>query len=279
MQGASKCRPGARSFPILGQPDPIYPVRYPKNNGPSSQVECGRPGFVSVWVGAFASVEEAEAYFGIPDDVGVYLPAEGFAADLGLADFPPDALEVNFEQVTPRPLRTLLEDATFAGSFLDQAVEAAARQGVQEAQGIALLYDFDYRLKPERRDVAGPVRFIGAFPFIRLSPRANLQPFRDIAGTLRYPVGAVLFVFVTLQELGKKLRQGTAGEAVPISARAYCEHLLACRGEQTAAILRESGLRRSEDVGRIMAGLVNAGLVRRNESDTDADFQGLFVLE
>ena len=50
------------------------------SNEPS---EC--PGVVSVWVGTFPSLEAAEAYFGIPDEIGVYLPPEGFAADLGLA--------------------------------------------------------------------------------------------------------------------------------------------------------------------------------------------------
>jgi hypothetical protein len=39
------------------------------------------------------------------------------------------------------------------------------------------------------------------------------------------------------------------------------------------------GLRRSEDVGRVMFGLVNAGLAHGQESDSEADFQGLFIVE
>src|SRR3954447_18287278 len=105
---------------------------------------CGREGFVSLWVGTFPSVEAAESYFGIPDEIGVYLPPETFATDFGLGDFPPETLEVNFEHVAPRPLRELLRDATFSASFLDQAVEAGTRQGISDAQGVALLYDFDY---------------------------------------------------------------------------------------------------------------------------------------
>jgi hypothetical protein len=131
-----------------------------------SQSEFKRIGFVSLWVGTFASVEDAEAYFGIPDEIGVYLPADAFAGDFGLGDFPPEILEVNFEQVSPRPLEILLRDATFAASFLDQALEAATRQRVGQAQGVALLYNFDYRLDPARCDMAGPLRFIGAFPFV-----------------------------------------------------------------------------------------------------------------
>src|SRR5262249_38838774 len=110
---------------MLGQPDPIVPIRGSEAIPSGSQSAFKRVGFVSLWAGTFASVEDAEANFGIPDEVGVYLPAEAFAADFGLGDFPPDILEVNFEQISPRPLRDLLRDATFAASFVDQALEAA----------------------------------------------------------------------------------------------------------------------------------------------------------
>lgn len=140
--------------------------------------EC-RSGFVSVWVGTFSSVEAAESYFGIPDEIGVYLPPEAFTRDLGLDDLPPECLEVNFEQVAPRPLRELLRDATFSASFIDQAVEAARRQDIHEAQGIALLYDFDYKGQPGGQGEAGPLKFIGSFPFARTSAAEPLDPVPD----------------------------------------------------------------------------------------------------
>jgi hypothetical protein len=130
------------------------------------QAKFGRPGFVSLWAGTFTSVEEAEAYFGVPDEIGVYLPPQAFADDFGLGDIPPEILEVNFEQVSPRHLPELLRDATFSTAFLAQALKAATEQGIHEAQGVALLFDFDYRLKPGWLEEVGPVRFIGAFPFI-----------------------------------------------------------------------------------------------------------------
>src|SRR5947209_20185848 len=102
----------------------------------SGEKSCRRSGFVSVWVGSFPSVEAAEAYFGIPDEIGVSLPPEAFAADLGLPDVPPELLEVNFEQVAPRPVPELLADATFAASFVDRAVSAASDQGIQAAPGV-----------------------------------------------------------------------------------------------------------------------------------------------
>jgi Immunity protein 22 len=150
---------------MLGQPDPIVPVRCKGAFTKGSPGELERTGFVSLWVGTFASIEEAEAYFGIPDEIGVYLPADAFARDFSLGNFPPENLEVNFEQLTPRPLRELIQDATFADSFVDQAVQAAAEQGIRQAPGIVLLYDFDYRRKTVQCDAAGSLRFVGAFPY------------------------------------------------------------------------------------------------------------------
>jgi uncharacterized repeat protein (TIGR04138 family) len=264
---------------MLGQPDPIYPVRRPEASPSDNHSEFKRTSFVSLWVGTFPSVEAAEAYFGIPDEIGVYLPPEAFAADFGLGDFPPETLEVNFEQVSPRPLADLLRDATFAASFIDQALEAAARQGVEQAQGVALLYNFDYRLNPARRDAAGLLRFIGAFPFVRVAARSNLQPVHELAQEIGCPVARVLFVVGALSDAQKKRRREQGSGAGHMTAREYCEHLLRCLADDTPAVLRELGLRRSEDVGRVMFGLVKKGLVRRQELESESDFEGLFALD
>jgi hypothetical protein len=128
-------------------------------------VECRRTGFVSVWIGMFPSVEAAEAYFGIPDEIGVFLPPEAFATDLGVDEQLLEKLEVNFERMSPRPFRELLNDATFCGAFRDQAAEAASRLGISRAQGIALVYDFDYQAKPDWQHLNGPLTFIGTFRF------------------------------------------------------------------------------------------------------------------
>ena len=140
--------------------------------------DCRKRGFVSVWVGTFPSVEAAEAYFGIPDEIGVYLPPESFARDLGLEDLPPECLEVNFEQLAPRPVRELLRDASFSASFIGPAVRAAEEQGIPAAQGIALLFDLDYRALPDWQPEAGPLRFLGSFPFAG-APAEESEPRRD----------------------------------------------------------------------------------------------------
>jgi hypothetical protein len=147
--------------------------------------DCQRPGIVSLWVGTFPSLEAAEVYFGLPDEIGVDLPPEGFAQDLGLDDVPGERLEVNFEQETPRPLRELLKDASFSGTFAEQALEAASQQGIQTAQGIALLFDFDYQASPGCQRVAGPLTFIGSFPFAGNPPLDESHSRRDPRFTIR----------------------------------------------------------------------------------------------
>jgi len=264
---------------MLGQPDPVIPVRNSGTMPAGSPGAFARTGFVSLWAGRFPSVEDAEAYFGIPDEIGVYLPAEAFSRDFDLGHFPSENLEVNFERRLPRPLRELLQDATFAGSFLDQAVAAAVEQGIDQAQGVALVYDFDYRLKAGRCDEAGPLRFVGAFPYVQLSPKANLQPVYEVAQELGCPPATVLFVLGALAGAATKRRRERGSDAGPLTARDYCEYLLTCRGDDTPAVLRELGLRRSEDVGRVMFAAVNKGLARRHESDRESDFEGLFVLD
>jgi hypothetical protein len=145
----------------------------------SQRAECRSSGIVSIWVGTFPSVDAAETYFGIPDEIGVYLPPEAFARDLGLGDLPAESLEVNFEQLTPRPVQHLLADATYAASFLEAAVEAASLQGIDRAQGAALVYDFDYQAKPGWQRTAGPLTFIGGFRFLASSGASEAKPVQD----------------------------------------------------------------------------------------------------
>src|SRR5207248_5111239 len=103
-----------------------------------------------------------------------------------MPDLPAECLEVNFEQISPRPLRELLQGATFSASFIDEAVAAAGRQDIQAAQGIALLYDFDYEAALGWQRAAGPLQFVGSFPFAGTAPRqeptARPDPRIDVRG-------------------------------------------------------------------------------------------------
>ena len=153
---------------------------------------CRRKGFVSLWVGTFPCIEAAELYFGIPDEIGVYLPPEDFARDLGVDMHLFDKLEVNFERTSARPLRELLEEATFSGAFCDAAVGAAIRMGITLAQGMALIYDFDYQAKPDWQHVTGPLTFIGTFPFQAGSEWQDSIPRRDPRIEIREIIDDVL---------------------------------------------------------------------------------------
>lgn len=154
--------------------------------------DCRCTRFVSLWVGTFSSLDAAEGYFGIPDEIGVYLPPERFATDLGLDEVPVECLEVNFGQLSPRPLAELLRDATYSAEFLEQAVAAANLQGIHKAQGIALLYDFDYDARPGWQRTVGPLRFIGSFAFVGASPAGDSEPRRDVRLDVREIVDDVL---------------------------------------------------------------------------------------
>jgi uncharacterized repeat protein (TIGR04138 family) len=261
---------------MLGYPGDTSPIRDKRPSAVRSKFE--RPGFVSLWAGSLGSVEAAEAYFGCPDEIGVSLPADAFAADFALGEFPPELLEVNFEQVAPRPLADLLGDATFAASYRDLALEAAARQGIERAQGVALLFNFDYRLDPARRDAAGPLRFVGTFPYVQVGRKSNFQPVFELAEEIGCPAGAILFLLEAFSFARKQRQQVHEGPLEQLTAREYCEFLLRCRGDDTPAVLRELGLRRSEDVGRIVFAMIEKRLARRRESDSEADFAGLFDL-
>jgi hypothetical protein len=262
--------------------------------------ECREPillrvGQVSLWVGQFPSVDEAEAFFTGPVDDETRRPSP-FANAWGLGFYAPNCLEIHFEELAVRPLPVLLQEATFSASFIDASVEAAGRQGLRETQGIALLYDCDYQLKPDWQPVVGPMRFIGTFSFERSALPAKFHTLAEKAGC---SVTAVLFVLAAFGECrGKRHEQrGMAGQ---IAAAEFCEYLVTSSAEDTVAIrsclpskyaaelsawekpaglLRRLGLPRSEDVGRVVFGLVNAGVLTRQESDSEADFRGRFVLE
>jgi uncharacterized repeat protein (TIGR04138 family) len=106
----------------------------------------------------------------------------------------------------------------------------------------------------------------------------DLWRYRRVARATGYSTTAVLLVASALAELSQRRRK-ERGEAVHLSARELCEYLLVAHGEEAEAELRACDLRRSEDVGRVMSGLVNAGMIARRGPDSESDFNGLFALE
>jgi Immunity protein 22 len=224
---------------------------------------------VSVWTGAFPSIEEAEAYFGEADEGGHYAEDCPFVRDFGLDHFDPWCLEMHFEQLAPRSLAPLLDGATFSPAFAAEALAAAAQEGVREAQGIALLYHIDYRANSVVRPQAGPLRFLGTFPFTgKLILGEHDTPFFQIAVRLRYPARGVFLVCETMQTLARKRKQ-------PLPAREFCALL---REHVDDTTLRECRLLTSEDVGRIVFAAVQAKVLTAREGESEGDFVGLYAL-
>jgi hypothetical protein len=262
--------------------------------------ECRVPVFlrverVSVWAGRLGSIDDAETYFTELIDGEARKPSP-FANAWGLGFYPPNCLEIHFEQESARTMPALFQEASFSQSFIEAAVEAAGQQGVHETQGIALLYDFDYQLKPGGQPVVGSMRFLGSFAFDRGALAAKFHALAEKAGC---SVAAVLFVLAAFGHCRRK-RNEEKELSGHMSAAEFCEYLAAASVEDTVAIrsclpskhaaevsawakpakvLCRLGLPRSEDVGRVVFGLVNAGVLTRQESDSEADFQGRFVFD
>jgi hypothetical protein len=264
---------------------------------PHRPIDYYREYYVSVWVGQFPSVEAVDAYF--TEDYGPdHWKPSPFAVELGLGYYPPEYLEIHFDEETiPRPLLTLLMEASFSESFLHDAFAAARDQGIYEAQGIALLYNFDYQFKSDWKQTVGPMRFIGAFGF---DPHSLKAKYHEVAEQAGCSFAALWFVLAAYKQFMWERRQEQGNEDHP-SAREFCVFLQSAQGKTTewivqwgiprriaadlpkqgsmGTILRELGLLRSEDVGRVIYALANAGFIRTQESDSKADFHGLFNLE
>jgi uncharacterized repeat protein (TIGR04138 family) len=238
------------------------------------RVEFAQDGIVSLWVGAFPTPEAADAYFAEDFGPGRWEPAR-FSVEFGLGYYPPWRLETNFQSAEPQSIAELLRDATFAPTFADRAAVAATRRGFAKAQGAALLYDFDYRLKPNRQDRAGPITFVDSFAFVKTRPNADLGRLAPVSDRTGHSLAAVVHVITTLERLAQADRkQGGPGQ---VSARGLCT-ALTNGGAAAERVLREFGLMQSEDVGRVIYGMIEAKLFRAGPGESEADFTRLYAL-
>ena len=106
----------------------------------------------------------------------------------------------------------------------------------------------------------------------------------QVASTIGYPVDAVMFVYAAIGPAGKSAPRPAEGQA-HATARHVCDavraHALWYFNDKAEALdlLAEWKIRRSEDVGRIVFGMVDAGMVTTSPEDSPARFAGLFVLD
>jgi hypothetical protein len=241
---------------------------------PDRPVEFAQAGIVSLWTGTFKSPESADAYFAEVVGAGRWEPSR-FSVDFGLGYYPPWRLEINFQSSGPHSISELLIDATFAPTFADRAVAVANQKALALAQGIALLYDFDYLLKSERKERVGSLWFVGSFAFVKTRPNADLGPLESVAEEAGISVAAVAHVITTLERLAESDRRG--GGPGKVTARDLCAALVR-EGAPARRVLREFGLLCSEDVGRAVYALIEAKLGRSAPGESEADFVGLFAL-
>jgi uncharacterized repeat protein (TIGR04138 family) len=110
------------------------------------------------------------------------------------------------------------------------------------------------------------------------------QPYEPIAASIGYPVDAVMFVRDALGWV-KATGRPHAGGGLHATALDVCrgvrEYAARYFNDEAEALdlLAEWRLRSSEDVGRVIYAMVDAGLLKTSPQDSPADFDGLFALE
>lgn len=242
---------------------------------PSVDDAYRRLGCVSIWDGTFGSIDAVEWYFGEPTPDGKLPPSYSFIEDFRLPEFSPECLEINFTQVQPRPLSELLASTSFSSSYIDSACAAAERLGIEEAQGVALLFNFDYQACPKVLPKSPNLRFVGVFEYDQdaAAVRKDLDQLRtpaEIAAAVEFPEWAILALHAAMQSLKDAGCQ-------QISARQLCEAIQ--RHEGGADFLRKCDLSTSEDLGRLVYRLVEIGLMRTHPGDQQSDFDGAYSLK
>ncbi len=123
-------------------------------------------GFVSIWVGAFPSEEIREEQ--LSERYGEEYedePLSLWMGEFGFGYFDHDFMDTNSHGMKIGPLRALIEPCSYATSFIDTAMQAAAQLGITETQFVMLLYDFCYDPNVTSVTRGTYLQFLGAFPY------------------------------------------------------------------------------------------------------------------
>ena len=112
-------------------------------------------GTISLFLGAFKSEEELDAYL-----------SETFPVDFGFTIDPRDAPEVHVSSDPSCPMADLLKGFSRYAEFLEPVVRALAKSGWHRSQGAVVFYNFSYEPKAHRLFNAwGKLKFVGKYVF------------------------------------------------------------------------------------------------------------------
>jgi uncharacterized repeat protein (TIGR04138 family) len=108
------------------------------------------------------------------------------------------------------------------------------------------------------------------------------RSYEAVAASIHYPVDAVMFVHAALSLAARDSRDDAGGfhvtaRDVCVALRKYAMYYFNDKAE-ALDLLAEWKVGSSEDVGRIIYGMVAAGLLTTSPEDSQGDFDGLFVL-
>ena len=109
------------------------------------------------------------------------------------------------------------------------------------------------------------------------------QPFERVAASIGYPVDAVMFVH---DAIGAVRQAGQSAEDARrhLTAADVCRAVREYAGwyfndrEEALDLLAEWKLRAGDDVGRVVYGMADAGMLTTAPQDSPDDFRGLFAL-
>ena len=98
--------------------------------------------------------------------------------------------------------------------------------------------------------------------------------------SIGFPIGAIQFV---MNAVNFALNDSSLTEDGHTSAQGVCrcflEVVIDSFGSDAVPVLKDWKVGRSEDVGKSVVGLIEAGLIGTSDGDEVADFDGLFDLD
>lgn len=120
-----------------------------------------KEGYVSIWVGDFADADEFDNYMEeiIGEDDSIDKPINEFAEEIGFGFYDHDFQEAEFFD-DKKSIRELLLPFSDSESYREEAVIAANRQKINQANAAILLFDCNYKQKTSEN---AKVKFLGSF--------------------------------------------------------------------------------------------------------------------